>query len=122
MARILVVDDDAEFRNLVASLLGADHEVEIAADGAEALDRLAGEDIDLVIIDWIMPGVDGPTVVRTLRQPENAYRDLPVIMVTSKYDRDARELSFRAGADSFIPKPFDPVSLNSMVQLHLMAA
>lgn len=120
MAKILIADDDAELRVVLLSMLGDQHDVTVATDGREALERLERDDYDVAILDWMMPGLDGTDVVRSLRNPENPNRDLPVIVVTAKSDRQAREASYRAGADSFMTKPFDQQELLSLVNLHLL--
>ncbi|MFO7173779.1 MAG: response regulator transcription factor, partial [Bacillota bacterium] len=102
--RILVVDDEHRMRELVRLYLaGAGYEVAEAADGREALDRLRREAFDLVILDLMLPGLDGWEVCRRLREES----DLPVIMLTARGEVDDRVQGLRLGADDYIAKPFD---------------
>ena len=108
--RILVVDDDLTTRTVTEALVEAlGHEPEPARDGIEALAKLR-LDIDLVLLDVVMPGLDGYEVCRRIRQDPNA-RDVPVIMVTSMSGRDDRLRAVEAGANDFIAKPIDKTEL-----------
>src|ERR1700682_1816733 len=87
--RILVADDDAETRQLLAAMLAPlGHVIDTAADGGEALAKLSPE-TDLLLLDLLMPGVDGMAVMRRLHA-DPAYSDLPVIVVTGAGDREDR--------------------------------
>jgi putative two-component system response regulator len=108
--RILVVDDDLTTRTVTEALVdGLGHEAESARDGVEALDKL-GFDIDLVLLDVIMPGLDGYEVCRRIRQAP-VGSDVPVIMVTSMSGKDDRLRAVEAGANDFIAKPVDKTEL-----------
>ena len=104
--RILVVDDEAINRELLEAILsGFGYEVETAADGFEALAKLK-LDVDLVLCDLMMPGMDGFEVVQKIREDcDNA--DLPICMVTSLSGREQRLRAVEAGANDFIAKPVD---------------
>ena len=105
-AKILVVDDIPEnVRLLEAVLVPRGYQVLPATSGEEALRLVAEHDPDLVLLDVVMPGIDGYTVCRTLRANE-ATALLPVIMVTSSIGPEKTE-AIEAGADDFIPKPFN---------------
>jgi two-component system response regulator MprA len=102
--RILVVDDEPALRSSLERALGLDrHEVELAADGLEALDRLAGTPVDAVVLDVSMPGLDGLEVCRRLRA---AGDRTPVLMLTARDAIDDRVDGLDAGADDYLVKPF----------------
>jgi DNA-binding response OmpR family regulator len=102
----LVVEDEANIRELVALHLGLDGwTVTEAADGQEGL-RLARErTFDLVILDVMLPGLDGMTVLRALRR-DQATRDLPVLLLTARRDESDKVLGLETGADDYLTKPF----------------
>ena len=103
---ILVVDDDQAVRDSLRRALGMQgYAVELAADGAEALARLAGNgtSVDLLIVDVLMPGVDGLEVTRQLRAEGNA---LPILMLTARDQVSDRVAGLEAGADDYLVKPF----------------
>lgn len=109
--RILVADDDKALRNLLYDILTTwGHEVEIAEDGFEALAKLE-LDIDLLVTDAMMPGLDGFEVVRQARASEK-FADLPIIMVTGLTSREDRIRAAEVGANDFISKPLDFTELN----------
>ncbi|WP_426368163.1 response regulator transcription factor [Streptomyces sp. E-08] len=107
-ARILVVDDDPTVAEVVTGYLHrAGHTVAHAADGPAALDRAARERPDLVVLDLMLPGVDGLEVCRQL----HAERPVPVIMLTARGDEDDRIAGLELGADDYVTKPFSPREL-----------
>lgn len=114
-ARVLVVDDDV--RNLLALTPLLERwgiTVMAAGDGAEALDTLQSEDaFDLVLLDMMMPGMDGYEVIRRLRA-DAAYRELPVIALTARASKADREQALEAGASHYISKPVN------VEELHLL--
>jgi two-component system response regulator MprA len=103
--RILVVDDEPAVRESLRRALALDgYEVELATDGEEALTRLnAGTQPDAVILDILMPGIDGLEVCRRLRSTGS---QLPVLMLTARAEVDSRVAGLDAGADDYLPKPF----------------
>lgn len=109
-ATVLVVDDLPTNRRLLeAVLLPRGHKVILAESGAAALEVLATEDVDIVLLDILMPGMDGYEVCRRIRADERtAY--LPVVMVTASGDQEKLS-SIQAGADDFVAKPFDQAEL-----------
>ena len=108
--RILVIDDDEGIRGITQMLVEAlGHEVEAARDGIEGLAKLQ-LGVDLVLLDVVMPGLDGFDVCRRIRQ-DPAGRDVPVIMVTSLATREHRLHAVEAGANDFIAKPVDETEL-----------
>ncbi len=104
--RVLVVDDELRNRALLRAVLEPDHEVVEAESGEAALEVLARETIDLVLLDVMMAGLNGFDTCREIkrRHPE-PY--LPVLLLTALSDQESRVLGFEAGADDFLPKPFD---------------
>jgi len=114
-AKILVVDDVPEnVRLLEAVLVPRGYEVVTATDGLAALDLVETEEPDLILLDVMMPGLDGYAVCRHLRA-NDATAVLPVIMVTSSFGQEKRK-AIEAGADDFIPKPFNHDELLTRVR------
>ena len=108
--RVLVIDDDDGIRRITQMLVeGLGHDVESARDGIEGLAKLQ-LGVDLVLLDVVMPGLDGFDVCRRIRQ-DPAGRDVPVIMVTTLETREHRLHAVEAGANDFIAKPVDETEL-----------
>ena len=105
--KVLVVDDERAVRESLRRALELEgYDVELAADGEEALERLGSPvaaDADAVILDVLMPGIDGLEVCRRLRAGANA---VPVLMLTARAEVDSRVAGLDAGADDYLPKPF----------------
>jgi two-component system response regulator MprA len=103
-ARVVVVDDDEALRNAVRRALRLEgYDVELAGDGAEALARLAGLRADLVVLDVLMPVLDGITVCRRLRASGDRT---PILMLTARDAVSDRVVGLDAGADDYLTKPF----------------
>lgn len=112
MAVILVVDDEKANRALLRALLAPAHAVLEASDGAAALELAAQHPLDLVLLDVVMPGLDGFEVTRRLRLRERSDGCfLPVVLVTALTDQSSRRLGLAAGADEFLTKPIDAQEL-----------
>jgi two-component system OmpR family response regulator len=106
--RILIVDDDARLFELLESYLAQNGIVaESARDGARGLSLLAAGGYDAVLLDIMMPGMDGLSVLRKIRDDSA----LPVIMLTAKGDETDRVVGLELGADDYLPKPFSPREL-----------
>ncbi|WP_068922318.1 response regulator transcription factor [Planobispora rosea] len=122
MSSVLIVEDDLDIRDLtVFRLEQAGHEVRTAGDGMEALTELEANRPDIVILDWMMPGLSGPEVCRRLRaMPE--MEGVVVLMLTSKAQEGDVEEGFRAGADDYMVKPFSPRELAVRVEALLSRA
>jgi adenylate cyclase len=115
LPRILVVDDIPENRRLLEAVLAPrGYEVVTASDGLAALEVVESEQPDLILLDVMMPGLDGYSVCRRLRENEDRAV-LPVIMVTSSLSEE-KTRAIEAGADDFIPKPFDHDELLARVR------
>jgi DNA-binding response OmpR family regulator len=111
--RIVVVDDDPTVADVVGRYLVRDgHTVECVRDGHEALRRIAEEPPDLVILDLMLPGMDGLEVCRRLR----ASGPVPVVMLTALGDETDRLVGFETGADDYVTKPFSPRELAMRVR------
>ncbi|HQT67754.1 MAG: DNA-binding response regulator [Rhodospirillales bacterium 20-60-12] len=111
--RILLVEDDNRMAELVCAGLAPDgHDIEIAADGKAGLLRAAGENWDLLIIDRMLPGLDGLGLVRTLRA---AGIDTPALFLTTMGGIDDRVEALRAGGDDYLVKPFALAELSARV-------
>ncbi len=103
VARILVVDDEPLYARLVGeSLKVAGYQVLRAYSGAEAIELVAQQDLDMVVLDVMMPDMDGFTVCKRIRE----FSNLPIIMLTSKTEEKARVAGLDTGADDYITKPF----------------
>jgi DNA-binding response OmpR family regulator len=114
--RILVVDDDPSVRRLLSVQLGlAGHEVHIAEDGAGALTEVGRQRPDVLLLDVMMPLVDGWQVLEALRA-KPAYADLPVILLTAKSLPNDVDHSYDLGATVVMPKPYDGDRLLAMIE------
>ncbi|MFG2981759.1 response regulator transcription factor [Streptomyces sp. NPDC048258] len=109
---VLVVDDDPTVSEVVAGYLErAGFTVHRAADGPAALEAAARHRPDLVVLDLMLPGMDGLEVCRRLRANENGMRSVAVVMLTARGDEDDRILGLEVGADDYVTKPFSPREL-----------
>ncbi len=117
--RILVVDDETTARHLVCHLLNKyGYSVREAANGDEALQVIQEWSPSMVLLDVIMPGIDGLDVLKRIRENED-YLYLPVLLLTGMTDLADKRLGFQAGADDYITKPFSPGELLLRVEVHL---
>lgn len=118
-ARVLVVDDNEMNRDLLARRLQREgHRVELAVDGVDALARLNGGAFDLVLLDIMMPGMDGYQVLAHLKADE-ALRHVPVMLISALDDTDSVVKGLSLGADDYLPKPFNPHILRARVNASL---
>ncbi len=112
---ILVVDDDPGNRDILARRL--EHEgytLKCAVDGKDALERLATDAIDLILLDVMMPGMSGYEVLDTIKQ-DTRWHDIPVIMISALDDLQSVVRCIEHGAEDYLPKPFDPVLLRARI-------
>ena len=115
MTSVLAVDDSPSMRQMIAATLrAAGCRVIEAADGAEALARLADSPVDVVITDQNMPGIDGLELIRTVRA-DPAKSRLPVLILTTEEDERIKQAARAAGATGWLHKPFDPERLVQVV-------
>ncbi len=106
MARILVVEDDVHIRDLIVLHLGLEGlDTEAVADGRDALVRGQTGSFDLIILDLMLPGVDGIAVARAIRR-EGPNQDVPILMLTARGDESDKVLGLESGADDYLVKPF----------------
>jgi DNA-binding response OmpR family regulator len=120
VSTVMVVDDEQRIRKLISrSLSSAGHSVLCAADGFRALDRLESEEVDLVLLDLIMPGCNGLTVLSSMRQRENTT---PVIVLTAVTDVATRVEALDRGAVDVVAKPFSLAELLARTRRHLEGA
>jgi len=111
MKRVLVVDDEAMNRDLLKKILTKEgFYVLEAANGKEALDLLAQDNIDLILMDLMMPVMDGFKAIEAIGK-ERCYDGLPLIAVTALNDTQTHQRALRLGADACITKPFDLMTL-----------
>jgi adenylate cyclase len=118
-ASILVVDDDALNRKLLVRLLEQEgHSARTAANGREALERMRDEAADLVLLDVVMPELDGIAVLDRLKS-DPAHQHVPVIMISALDELDSVVRCIETGAEDYLPKPFDPVLLRARINAGL---
>ncbi len=109
MVHILVVDDDKNTRRYIEAILAAEnYTVLTATNGEEALDVMDKEHIDLVVLDIMMPEMDGYEFTRTLRESNN---NLPILMVSAKQLPEDKHKGFLVGTDDYMTKPFDAAEM-----------
>src|SRR5688572_2397626 len=114
---VLIVDDDTAVREILAALLqNQGYHLVLAATGAEALEQAAALRPDVILLDIMMPEMDGFEVCRRIRATPH-LADISVIIITALDDREARLHGIEAGADDFIAKPFDKTELRARVRM-----
>lgn len=115
--RVLVVDDEDDIREIVQLSLElvAGWDVLAASNGAEAIDIATAQQPDLVLLDVMMPGMDGPQTFRRLKA-DAATREIPVIFLTAKVQRTEQLDLHELGATGLIAKPFDPTNLATEIR------
>ncbi|MDP4271846.1 MAG: ATP-binding protein, partial [Bacteroidota bacterium] len=112
---LLVVEDNKELNRIIVDYLGQQYKVLYAYNGVEALSLVAEHDIDLIISDVMMPEMDGLTLCRTLKS-DLATSHIDILLLTAKVAADDQVQYFKAGADAYIPKPFEMKVLEARVQ------
>ena len=116
MNKILIVEDEESIAELEKDYLElSGFEVEIANDGEEGLARALGEDFNLIVLDLMLPGVDGFEICRKVREEKNT----PIIMVSAKKEDIDKIRGLGLGADDYITKPFSPSEMVARVKAHL---
>lgn len=116
--KVLLVDDEADFIDVLRTHLESyDYQVIPAYDGEEALEKVASEEPDLIILDIMLPKINGFDVCRKLKTDQN-YKDIPIIMLTAKFQANDINFGKAMGAEAYITKPFEPqVLLDKMREL-----
>lgn len=114
--KIITVDDSSTMRRIIKNTLikiGFSNILE-AANGIEALEVLAQNNVDLIITDWNMPEMDGLTFVKTLRAKDQ-YKEIPILMVTTEAAKEDILTALRSGVNNYVVKPFTPDILQEKV-------
>jgi len=120
MATILIVDDDQRLLRMLQRTLGYEGlDVVTATNGRQALELVQREHIDLIVLDWMMPAVDGIAVVRQMR---DAGDETPILMLTARDAIENRVKGLESGADDYLIKPFAPAELVARVRALLRRA
>jgi two-component system phosphate regulon response regulator PhoB len=115
-AKILIVDDEPAIRDMVGfALARRGFEYIEAADAEEAQARIAADEPDLVVLDWMLPGRSGFDFAKLLKRNPDT-RDLPIIMLTARGDERDKVMSLDAGADDYVTKPFSPAELLARIR------
>ena len=106
MAKVLVVEDDAHIRELIVLHLGLEGlESTAVEDGQDALARASTQPFDLIILDLMLPGIDGIAITRAVRR-EGPNQDVPILMLTARREESDKVLGLESGADDYLAKPF----------------
>jgi twitching motility two-component system response regulator PilH len=116
MSIVLVVEDSLSQREMITDLLkGSGLSVSVAGDGVEALEKIQGQRPDLVVLDIVMPRMNGYEVCRRLKADPKT-QNVPVVMCSSKGEEFDRYWGMKQGADAYIAKPFQPTELVGTVK------
>ncbi|MEN3067458.1 response regulator [Uliginosibacterium sediminicola] len=111
----MIIDDSASLRQVVAiSLRGAGYEIQEAADGRDALDKLKGQKVNLMICDLNMPNLDGIGFVKEVKKMP-LYRYTPIIILTTEHDENIVKAGQEAGVKAWVLKPFQPPQMLAAV-------
>ena len=111
--RILIVEDDPDVVKVTSAYLEREgYQVNVARDGLTGLDAALSAPPNLIVLDWMLPGIDGPEVMRRLRKEQQT----PVIMLTARKEEADRILGFDLGADDYLGKPFSPRELVARIK------
>ncbi len=114
--KVLIVDDEAPIRKMICLALEVAEFLPLEAESADDAWRVIHDARpDLILLDWMMPGVSGLEFARRLQRDENT-RDLPIIMLTAKTEEDSKIQGLEAGADDYIAKPFSPRELVARIR------
>lgn len=117
MPKLLLVEDDVRLASMVGDYLRqSGHVVDHVESAAPALDRLAGEQYDAVVLDGMLPDIDGFEVCRRIRALPNANAEAGIVMLTARGDPADRVIGLEIGADDYVPKPFEPRELLARIK------
>ena len=122
MQTILVVDDSPTIRRMVRAALGSIGDLGFAeaGSGLQAIETLAVQPVQMVVLDLNMPDMHGLDVLKFLRSHDQ-YRELPIMILTTRGDEPSRDAALKAGASAYLTKPFSPTALAASVR-DLLAA
>ena len=120
--KVLVIDDEEDYRIIARDVLQAEgYDVRLAADGEEGLGAVRDVRPDVVLVDWMMPKLDGEGFCRRLRE-DARFKTVPVLMLTVKQTAEEELEALHFGVDDFITKPFKPTELLARVRAALRRA
>ena len=117
-SRVLIVDDEPGNIKILSNILGTDYVMSVATNGRQALEIARLQLPDIILLDMVMPEMDGIEVCRTLKEDESTA-DIPVIFVTSMSDTVNEERGLEAGAVDYISKPISPPIVKARVKIHI---
>lgn len=112
---VLIVDDHADIRRLIADTMRSEYSIITAKNGSEGIARAQEEVPDFIIVDWMMPGMTGPDMVSQLKNDKSTSH-IPMMLLTAKADKASRLEGLEKGADAFLEKPFESAELQSQVK------
>lgn len=116
---VLIVEDESLMREVIKDYFdGAGYETYEAADGRDALDQIDAMDFDLILLDIMLPEIDGLSICRHIRKE----KDTPIIMLTARSDEDDKLLGYEFGADDYVTKPFNILELKARIRALLRRA
>jgi diguanylate cyclase (GGDEF)-like protein len=115
---VLIVDDTKTNIDILLNLLGEKYDIVVALDGESALETVEESSVDLILLDIMMPNIDGFEVCRRLKSNENTS-DIPVIFLTARDDEESIERAYEIGAIDYITKPFKPIELLARINTQL---
>jgi len=115
---VLIVDDTKSNIDILLELLGQEYDILVSLDGENALNIIENESIDLILLDIMMPEMDGYEVCRILKGQANT-EDIPIIFITAKTDEDSIEMAYEVGGIDYVTKPFKPRELTARVKTQL---
>jgi response regulator RpfG family c-di-GMP phosphodiesterase len=117
-SRVLIVDDEPGNIKILSNILATDYVMSVATNGKQALEIARSQLPDIILLDMVMPEMDGIEVCRTLKEDESTA-DIPVIFVTSMSDTANEERGLEAGAVDYISKPISPPIVKARVKIHI---
>lgn len=118
MPKVLIVDDHPDIRRLIALTLSRQYEILETDDGRQGLEMLASTRPDAVVLDIMMPEMDGLEVLQRIRA-DPSYDAMVVVMVTARGQHEDHRQAIELGADAYLTKPFSPFELASVIDEHL---
>ena len=114
-ARLLVVDDEPDMLEFLTSLLSDEFQVERQIDAQGALDSIEKSPPDLMVLDWMLPGLSGPEICRRLRQGEHT-KDIKILLLTARADEASKLEALESGVDDFLTKPFSSIEVRTRLK------